>query len=367
LNPGLEIMSSDIYRKLAKVLDALPSGFPSTPSGIEIKLLEKIFTPEEADLFCDLKLSYETPVQIAERSGRPLEGLDELLTRMWRQKGQIEGAEHGPTRVFRMLPWMVGIFEMQVDRMDEDLARLSNEYYMHFGQQFFAQGPQALRTIPIEQDVTPTQQSLSYQRVSGIIEGGQSFAVNDCVCRKEERLLGGGCSYPLEVCLGIDPQAGLFERQPWGRVISKQEAYAVLDRAEAAGLVHLTSNVEKGHSFICNCCGCCCMTLKGINKLGMSDVVNSDFYSQIDADLCDSCGDCADSVCQVGAISEREEAYRIDRRLCIGCGVCLGRCDRLAIELKCKSGTERVAPPEDDDAWLEERGRLRGVDFNSYK
>ncbi len=360
-------MSDDIYRKLAKVLDTLPNGFPSTQSGVEIKLLEKIFTLEEADLFCDLKLSYETPVQIAERSGHPLEGLDELLTRMWRQKGQIEGAELGPTRVFKMLPWMMGIFEMQVDHMDEELARLSNEYYIHFGQQFFAQGPQALRTIPIEQDVTPTQQLLSYHRVSGIIERGQSFSLNDCVCRKEERLVGNGCSYPLDVCLAVDPQPGFFERQPWGRVISKQEAYAVLDRAEAAGLVHLTSNVEKGHSFICNCCGCCCMTLKGINKLGMSDVVNSDFYSQIDADLCESCGDCVDDVCQMGAISEGEEIYRIDRRLCIGCGVCIGRCDRLAIELKHKFETERVASPEDDDAWLEERGRLRGVDFSRYK
>ncbi len=72
-------------------------------------------------------------------------------------------------------------------------------------------------------------------------------------------------------------------------------------------------------------------------------------------------------MCQVGAISEGEEIYRIDRRLCIGCGVCIGRCDRLAIELKCKSETERVPSPEDDDAWLEERGRLRGVDFSRYK
>ena len=63
-------MSNDVYRKLAKVLDTLPNGFPATESGLEIKLLQKIFTPEEADLFCDLRLSLETPVQIAERTGR---------------------------------------------------------------------------------------------------------------------------------------------------------------------------------------------------------------------------------------------------------------------------------------------------------
>ncbi len=54
-------MSDEIYRKLAQVLDTLPNGFPATESGIEIRLLKKIFTPDEAELFCDLRLSFETP------------------------------------------------------------------------------------------------------------------------------------------------------------------------------------------------------------------------------------------------------------------------------------------------------------------
>jgi hypothetical protein len=61
-------MSYEMYQKLAKVLNTLPNGFPSTDSGIEIYILEKIFTPEEADLFCDLRLTYETAEQIADRS-----------------------------------------------------------------------------------------------------------------------------------------------------------------------------------------------------------------------------------------------------------------------------------------------------------
>ena len=65
-------MSDESYRKLAKVLDTLPNGFPATESGLEIRLLEKIFEPEEAELFCDLRLTFETPEQIAERTGRPL-------------------------------------------------------------------------------------------------------------------------------------------------------------------------------------------------------------------------------------------------------------------------------------------------------
>lgn len=359
-------MSDDVYRELAKVLDTLPSGFPATDSGIEIRILEKIFTPEEAELFCQLRLSYETPAQIAERTGRALDEVDALLTRMW-EKGQIEGGGLGPARAFKMLPWVIGIWEMQVGRLDAELAQLGDEYYEHFGPQLFGRGTRLTRTIPIEQDATPTQQALSYERVSGIIEANQSFAVEECVCRKQKRLLDEGCDHPLEVCLGVASEPDAFENSPWGRPISKQEAYALMEKAEDAGLVHLTTNVEEGLSFICSCCGCCCVMLKAITQLGLTDVVNADFYCEVDADLCTSCGDCGDGICQVNAISEEGEAYRVDRRLCIGCGVCIDHCNDAAMRLVPKPAAERVARFADEDAIQEELGRLRGVDFSAYR
>jgi len=69
----------------------------------------------------------------------------------------------------------------------------------------------------------------------------------------------------------------------------------------------------------------------------------------------------------VNAIGEGGEAYRVDRRLCIGCGVCIDSCNDMAMQLVRKPAAERVAPPADDDTWREERGRLRGVDFSAYK
>ena len=43
-------MPHEIYRKLAQRLDTIPNGFPATESGVELRLLEKMFTPEEAAL-----------------------------------------------------------------------------------------------------------------------------------------------------------------------------------------------------------------------------------------------------------------------------------------------------------------------------
>ena len=54
-------MTDDIYQRLAKHLDKLPGGFPSTESGVELRLLRRLFTPEQAELAPHLTLIPEEP------------------------------------------------------------------------------------------------------------------------------------------------------------------------------------------------------------------------------------------------------------------------------------------------------------------
>ena len=117
-------MSDDIYRKLAEVLDTLPNGFPTTESGVEMQLLKKVFAPDEAELFCDLRLSFETAAQVAERTGRPLDGLEEKLIEM-KNRGEILGINAEGTWIFRMMPWVFGIYEFQLPRLDREFAELN--------------------------------------------------------------------------------------------------------------------------------------------------------------------------------------------------------------------------------------------------
>jgi electron transport complex protein RnfB len=65
--------------------------------------LKKIFRTEEANLFCVLKLTFETVEQIADRTGRPIEGLEDMLNTMW-EKGQIMGVDFAGIKLFRMMP-----------------------------------------------------------------------------------------------------------------------------------------------------------------------------------------------------------------------------------------------------------------------
>lgn len=361
-------MSDEVYRKLAKVLDTLPNGFPSTESGVEIKLLKKIFAPEEADLFCDMKLTFETAQQIAERTGRSVESLDELLSTM-ADKGELFRIDLEGTLVFKMLPWAFGIYEFQLGRLDKEFAELNEEFSPVFGRQFFEKTPQLMQTLPVEKEISFSQEALSYERVSTIIENGQAFLVNECICKKEKGLLGKPCDRPLEVCLAIAPLPGIFDDSPLGRVISKEEALELLRKTEEAGLVHLTGNVQSGQIYICNCCGCCCGVLAGINELGIpaSTVVNSHYYAEIEADKCTVCGLCADERCQVNAIEEGDDSYQIIRERCIGCGLCIDTCPGEAIHLVRKKEEDIVPPPVDDANWFKERGRERGVDFSKYE
>jgi len=361
-------MSDETYHRLAKVLDTLPNGFPETESGVEIRLLKRIFRPKDADLFCDLRLDFETTEQIADRTGRSLDGLERHLTEMG-DRGQIFMANVGGVKLFKMVPWAFGIYEFQRPHMDREMAEMCEEFGEVYGKQFFKKSPQLMQVVPVEKDIPDKQLSLSYEQVSHIIENSQSFAVFDCICKKEKRLLDQGCHHDLEVCTAYAPIPGVFDDADRYRSITKEEAYGVLDKAEKAGLVHLTWNVESGHYFICNCCGCCCGVLRGINEMGIDagKVVNSYYYAVIDPDECVSCGVCREERCQVGAIQEGEDAHEVIRDKCIGCGLCVSTCPTEAISLLRKPDEEIVAPPKNEMEWYERRADERGVDIAKYR
>jgi electron transport complex protein RnfB len=286
-----------------------------------------------------------------------------------RQRGQIFGVKFGDTWLFKMLPWVFGIFEFQLPRLDRELAELWKKYHPVFGKQFFVTVPQLMQTLPIEKEIRNEQQALPYEKVSDLIENSQSFGVRECICKKEKALLDQRCDRPLEVCLVLAPIPGVFDDSPVDRVITKEQAYELLRECEKNALVHLTGNVQHGRIYICNCCGCCCGVLRSINELGLpaTSVVNSHYYAVIDAEQCTACGVCAQERCQVNAIEERDDCYQVIAEKCIGCGLCISECPTEAIQLEKRPEQELAAPPADEKEWNRERARRRGVDFSEYE
>ena len=167
--------------------------------------------------------------------------------------------------------------------------------------------------------------------------------------------------------MGIAPLPGYFEDHRTFRPISKQAAFKTLEKAEAAGLVHMTSNIKSGHYYICNCCGCCCGVLRSIKKWGLKDATNSHYYARIDTETCIQCGVCRDERCQVDAIAEHHGDFAVAPDRCIGCGLCVSTCPSESITLGHRDAEDFTPVPNDEKAWFEARGRERGVDFSQFQ
>ena len=98
-----------------------------------------------------------------------------------------------------------------------------------------------------------------------------------------------------------------------------------------------------------------------------SQVINAYYYAQIDGEACIGCGTCMTERCQVNAVVEDGDGYRIVREKCIGCGLCVDTCPGEAIALQRKDQTEVEPPPTDEMDWFVKRGRARDVDFSRFQ
>ncbi|MBW2481826.1 MAG: 4Fe-4S dicluster domain-containing protein [Deltaproteobacteria bacterium] len=73
---------NQVYTRLQRHLDRQAVGFPATRSGVEIKLLKHIFTPEEAGIACCLSHKYEPLETIFHRAGHLVASAGELEQRL---------------------------------------------------------------------------------------------------------------------------------------------------------------------------------------------------------------------------------------------------------------------------------------------
>lgn len=348
------------YRALAERLDSIPNGFPPTESGAELKLLARLFTPEQAALAAAMRLTAEPPASIARRAGVEPDEAYRALKEMARN-GLIRAERADQGLAFALMPFVVGIYESQLPRMDEELARLFEDYFLEgFGRSALGIAPSVHRVIPVEQSIAADIEVFPYERASQLIEDAKSFGVQDCICRVEQRLLGQGCDHPIENCLVFYPMENAFERSPTIRTISKEEALKVLREATEAGLVHSSANVQQGHSYICNCCTCCCGILRGLSEFGSADAVaRSGFRAVVEEDVCSLCGICLD-VCPFGAPSLNGSSVVIATDRCMGCGVCVPQCPSQALSLH-RRPEQPASPPRDQAAWMEERAQNRNI------
>jgi ferredoxin len=349
------------YRRLAEHLDSLPNGFPATDDGVELRILARLFQPDEAELAAGLKLRMETPREIAARLGGEPKALASMLKSLAR-RGLIAFGRGDSGLTYGALPFVVGIYEYQVGSLDSEFAQLFEDYYQRSFHRALAMQPPVHRVIPVRETVRTDIEINPYEDAAGIIGRAASWGVLDCICRKQKALIGDPCDHPLDVCMAFSSRPGAFEGNPVIKAQTKDEALETLRRAADAGLVHSVSNAKEGVGYICNCCTCSCGVLRGLAELGMANVVaRSSFVSQVDESTCSGCELCVDH-CQFDALSVHRILV-IDSARCVGCGVCVPACPDHALALVLRPAEDILPVPETEDAWRAARAEARGIDL----
>ena len=352
-------MPKSIYYKLRDFLDKLPAGFPATESGVEIKILKKLFTPEQATIALQLRSKAEPVSAIAPRFKMDHVQAAEKLEAMAKE-GLIYRTRVNGQPFYMALQFVVGIYEFHLNTLDRELAELMEEYFPYIAKFWESTKTKQLRVIPIGASLSSTPLVSTYDQVRALVKGKKLIAVAPCICQKEQLLIGNSCDRPAERCLVFDEAAEYYLENTLGRKIGEEELLSILKMGEEKALVLSPTNA-KDILNICMCCGCCCGMLRLLKKFPKpAEHIQASFHAQITPDLCNVCGACAER-CQMEAIIAGTEYYEINRDRCIGCGLCVTACPVEAITLKTKS-----KPPQIPDTFMEMQVKIakeRGLFF----
>ena len=281
----------------------------------EYRILDPIVTDDMCRVMMHLRLETDRPVgEVAKRCKESeafvQEQLDKLVAAGIVRSRKVDGVD-----CYYYPIWVPGIMEgilsnrEQCDRYP-DLGYCFEEYTrrrIDMVAPVFNSGKTGMffmRVMPVMSAIENNSRTASYDEISTLIENATAISVGPCSCRRARRLMGEGCGHLEEdMCMYLNDNAITYSKTGAHRLISKEEAYEVLRRAEDNGLVHeinQTPGFEES-SAICNCCGCSCFALRVAEMFRAKNAIRSNFAAKIDKEKCVACGQCVEN-CQTNAI-----------------------------------------------------------------
>jgi Pyruvate/2-oxoacid:ferredoxin oxidoreductase delta subunit len=331
------------YKNLVDRYNKFPQGAPESESLYHI--LQVMFTEKEASMVSLLPIkpfSVKDAAKIWKVSEKEaFKILEELAS-----KALLLDMNDKKEQKYVVPPPMIGFFEFALMRTGGcyDQKLLSELFHQYLeNEEDFMRKLLGLKTpigrILVNEETVKEEDHayvLDYERATKIIEKAESVGVSRCYCRHKAEHLGEECDAPQEVCLSINNLSHSLTKHGYARLISKEEAFEILETSYDHNLVQFAENVQDDVGFICNCCACCCMALKGAKKMGVPQAIASSNFIATMSDACVSCQQCI-KVCPVGCFTTEEVEGKkkvvFDDTLCLGCGVCQRVCKLDAIEM----------------------------------
>ena len=282
------------------------------PGDPEYMILEPVVSDDMADVCMHLEFrAPKSAEEVAPLCGKSVEEthhiLEELALAGVTFVNKIDGVDK-----YWYDTWVPGIMEMMTNNKANvkkypQIAEAFEAYGRVRGAMtagMFPVGIGLMRVIPIESAIDGNSRKASYEEVSKYLNENTIFSVSDCSCRTVRESMGEGCGHLKEdMCIQMGHAAEYYIRTGRGREITREEAFAIIKRAEENGLMHQIPNTDgpgKTHA-ICNCCGCSCLSLRTAEMFINTDMVRSNYVSRINKDKCVACGECVQA-CPTNAL-----------------------------------------------------------------
>lgn len=339
------------YKNLAERLNQFPQGAP--PSELLYKILEILFSTEEADFVSKLSIRPFTSKKAARLTNKSVKDARIILEKL-ASRGILLDTEVNGEIFYTLPPPMAGFFEFSMMRIRKDIDQkmLAELYYEYlnveedFIKDLFTGNETKLGRVFVNETALNNNINLTvldYERASEVIHTASHIGVGICYCRHKMEHLGKACKAPMDICMTFNNVASSLIRHNIARQIDVKEGIDLLQKAYDNNLVQFGENVKQKVGFICNCCGCCCEAMLAAKRFGfLNPVTTTNYLPSIKQEKCNGCGKCVD-ICPVEAmglvsandpIKIKRKKARLNEEICLGCGLCVRACKQDAMELR---------------------------------
>ncbi|MGL4369769.1 MAG: FAD-dependent oxidoreductase, partial [Spirochaetota bacterium] len=280
--------------QLAKMVGG-PSGmvFKIDENAPEYYSLECVVSDEQADVALAMGLRHKKSAEeLAKKCGKSVKETHRLALEL-AQIGVCRVTKEDGVDKFFVQIFAPGILEMMVNNEEQvmkfpQIGKAFEEYTrirMATLSPMLPAGQSVMRVIPVEAAISGDMKTVPFEQISYYINKYNKFSVSDCSCRKSRRILGQGCGHlEQDMCVQMGVGAEYYIRTGRGREVTREEALAIIKRAEENGLLHQMPNVEDtgDTAAICNCCACSCFATRVAGIYGAYEAVGSNYKSQVD-------------------------------------------------------------------------------------
>ena len=351
--------AADGYRELAEEL-----GYAD--SARFRRVLERLMTEEQARLVVSLPAS---PEELAQKLNTDVETVKKLSRDLYK-KGVIVPRDFETLEGMRFIRSMVFLHDrmLAIGGLESAVPGISDLWDEFLETEFFpdtaegyakAERPNE-RVLPYYKTILDSPELLPYEDVREILKAARVISVVPCSCRARTRACH---KIVTDVCMQFDRSAEYGIALGTGKKLSYEEALAVIDAAEEAGLIHTWSNLARlTGATMCNCCTCCCIIGRPFLSYNVPIAnrwAKSRYEARVDESLCDGCRGESGPLCiaaspeyfrgcirMQGTPRTSDFKARVNPDNCWGCGACVLKCPLKAITMELVRPAEHIPMPQ---------------------